>query len=182
MNLLSLEYINTLRKSGTIIPSSKYLINKCLEDLDLNSAKVIVEFGMGNGCITKEILKRSGNEAILISFEINKKFCSYCKNKFDGFSSLKIINESAFNFQSVLVENSITKVDCVISSLPISLFNEKDTLNLFNNVKKHLKKGGHFIQYQYTLDSEKLIKKTFNKVNRKFTFLNMPPAFIYKCA
>ena len=182
MNLLSLEYINTLRKSGTIIPSSKYLINKCLEDLELRDAKVVIEFGMGNGCITKEILKRSGNDTVVLSFEINKKFCSYCKDKFDGFSSLKIINESAFNLQSVLLENSITKVDYVISSLPISLFNDKDTLNLLENVKKHLKKGGRFIQYQYSLDNEKLIKRTFNEVNREFTLLNVPPAFIYKCA
>ncbi len=182
MNFASLEYLNTISKSGTIIPSSKYLIHKCLEDLALDKAKVVLEFGMGDGCITKEILKRVGKETTLLSFEINKRFCTYCAEKFDDFPTLKILNESAFNFQKALLEHAIYKVDYVVSSLPMSLFDKKETLGLLERVKEHLTDQGRFIQYQYSRDNEKLIKNTFEKVTREFTFLNIPPAFVYKCA
>ena len=182
MNFFSLEYINTLKKSGTILPSSKYLIAKCLKGLELNKAKVVVEFGMGDGCITREILNRTGDETLLFSFEINPRFCMHCKHKFEGNTSLKIVNESAFNFKSVLQDNAIAKVDYVISSLPMSLFSKKDTLALLESVKKYLMVDGYFIQYQYSLGNEKLINNTFDTVSRQFTFLNLPPAFVFKCS
>ncbi|KAA1241578.1 class I SAM-dependent methyltransferase [Aquimarina sp. RZ0] len=182
MNFSSLEYINTLRESGTVLQSSKYLINRCLKNIAFDKAKVIVELGMGNGCITKEILERCDNNTTIISFEVNKKFCSYCQNKFKNNLSLKILNKSAFDFQDILEQNNISEVDYIISSLPISLFDKNDTTKLLTNLKKTLKKEGHFIQYQYSLNHLKLIKNIFPKVTVDFTMLNIPPAFIYNCA
>lgn len=182
MTFLPLEYISTIKKSGTITSSSKHLVKKCIKNVDFRKASVIIEFGMGDGCITQEILKKSNKDTLVISFEINPKFCVHCKEKFKNYSSLKICNSSAFDFESVLQENNISKVDYVISSLPISLFGKSKTLTLLENVKSYLNPDGLFIQYQYSLDSERFIKEVFTTVNRDFTLLNIPPAFIYKCA
>jgi len=182
MQFSSIEYIHTIRKSGTVTPSSKYLIKKCLKHIAFDKAKVIVEFGMGNGCITEEILKKCGENTILISFELNKKFCDYCTDKFKHKKSLKIYNQSAFDFQYWLAQNNILEVDYFISSLPISIFEKSKTAALLENAKKFLKEEGNFIQYQYSLNNQRLIKSVFKKVSVDFTVLNMPPAFIYNCA
>lgn len=182
MTFSPLEYISTIKNSGTIVSSSKHLVKKCIKDVDFSKASVIIEFGMGDGCITQEILKKSKKDTLIISFEINPKFCAYCKEKFKNYSSLKIYNTSAFDFESVLLEHNISKVDYVISSLPISLFGKNRTLSLLENIKNYLDTDGFFIQYQYSLDYERFIKEVFTTVNRDFTLLNIPPAFIYKCA
>ena len=43
---------------GSIIPSSRFLVNQVLEPIDWERARVIVEYGPGVGTITAEILRR----------------------------------------------------------------------------------------------------------------------------
>ena len=52
------ESIKSMKTSGSIAPSSKYLIQKCLKNVNFDKAEVILEFGVGDGVITEEILKR----------------------------------------------------------------------------------------------------------------------------
>jgi len=181
VNFFSLEHINTFRKSGTVIPSSKYLIEKCLKQLSFKSTKIVVEFGMGNGCITQEILRRIDNDSVLFSFEINEKFCLQCSDKFSDHTALKIINKSAFEFSEVMRDYAIKEIDYVISSLPLSLFKENEIAILLKKIKTFLKANGSFVQYQYSLDKQKLIRNTFSEVELDFTWRNLPPAFIYNC-
>ena len=42
-------------------------------------------------------------------------------------------------------------------------------------------KDGVYVQFQYSLNAHKLLKKKFNKVTLDFTPINMPPAFVYRC-
>ena len=182
MNLTPLEYINTLSKSGTVAPSSKFLIKKCLKNIDFKEAKVIVEFGMGEGCITGEILKKCAKDTLLLSFEINPKFYDYCQGKFKDYSNFKPYNESAFEFKKCLNELGIEKVDYFISSLPIALLDKQKAEALFQEAKTILSTNGQLIQYQYSLNNRRLINSVFPKVTMDFTFLNLPPAFIYHCS
>ncbi|MBJ7880725.1 class I SAM-dependent methyltransferase [Gelidibacter salicanalis] len=181
MKISSLEYISTIKTSGTIGSSSKHLINKCLKGLNFNEPKIILEFGMGNGCITKEILKKVNQDTTIYSFETNPKFYKYSKNKFKDNCNLNIYHTSALNFDKVMKAYSINKVDYVISSLPISLFEEADTNLLLNKIKRYLSVNGRFVQYQYSLNKHGLFKSLFKEVKVDFALWNLPPAFIYNC-
>lgn len=176
------EAIGSIKTSGTISPSSKYLINDCLKDIDFTKANTIVEFGAGDGCFTKELANRMHDSAKLYSFEINSKFYDYCSNQFQDFGNVQIINQSALEFDDVLAQDNIDQVDYFVSSLPLTLLKPADVEILLNKVTKHLSKDGLFIQYQYSLDKYKQLKTTFDKVNLGLTVRNLPPAFIYKCA
>ena len=68
------EAIKSIKTSGAFIPSSRFLVKKILMDIDFSTSEVIVEYGPGNGTITKEILKKLKPSAILICFEINETF------------------------------------------------------------------------------------------------------------
>ena len=175
------EAIASIQSSGTIRPSSRYLIRACLKDLVFSDAKTIIEFGTGDGCITAEIVTKMSPKTNLYSFEINPKFFAHCQNKFSLQKNTYILNVSALDFDSVLKKDSINEVDYIISSLPLTLLKESEIDVLLNKVLRYLKKGGIFVQYQYSLGKYRRLKKIFDKVDVDLTIRNLPPAFIYKC-
>jgi phospholipid N-methyltransferase len=175
------ESVASIATTGTIKPSSKYLIKNCLKNLVLPEADHIIEFGPGNGCITQQLAANIADSTHLYSFEVNPNFYAHCSEKFSAHDNVFILNESAFNFDTVLEKASIQQVDYIISSLPLALFDDSDIDVLLDKVHHYLKKGGIFIQYQYSLSMYKQLKRTFNVVKLDLTVRNLPPAFVYKC-
>jgi phospholipid N-methyltransferase len=174
------EALSSLRTSGTIAPSSKFLIQDCLKDLDLAHAKVVLEFGAGDGCFSEAILERIPADCTLYSFELNTTFYEHCREKFKTYPNFKLYHGSAADFTEVLARNGISKVDAIVSSLPLTLLSEEE-LAFLNDVPQYLNPRGAFVQYQYSLMRYAMFKKIFPKVELGFTFRNLPPAIIYKC-
>ncbi len=169
-----------MKTSGTIVPSSRFLVKKMLHEIDFTKADVIVELGPGNGVITKRILKKLHPTAMLICFEINDSFYEEL-NKIDH-PQLKIVNESAEKITEVLEELGFSKSCHIISSLPLTNIPEEISDNILESSYNSLEDKGTFIQYQYSLKYFKKLKSVFNKeVSLGFEVLNIPPAFIYRC-
>lgn len=176
------EALTTFKTTGTVRPSSKYLINKILKSVDFSRSLVIVEFGAGDGCITAEVARRMTADSQLHSFEINEQFLSFCEKKFSNQSNVKIVNHSAFEFDEYLREQGIDHVDYIISSLPLALFKPSMVQRLLNKVNEWLDEDGQFYQYQYSLGNYGQLRKNFDSVSINFTARNLPPAFIYTCS
>ena len=176
------ESIKNLKVSGSITPSSKHLIKKCLHGVDFKNSKVILEFGVGDGCITEEILKKINPNCRVIAIEINENLFEYGVDKFGVHPNLSMHLGSAFEFDKILEKEEVQEVDYVISSLPLSLFKQKEIEDMFAKVPNYLSPKGAFIQYQYSLGKYSYLKKIFNKVQVDFTIRNAPPALIFTCA
>ena len=69
------------KQLGSIIPSSRYLVNNLLSRIDWPNAKVIVEYGPGIGNMTQEILKRMSPDAILVAIEMNPEFVEFIERE-----------------------------------------------------------------------------------------------------
>ena len=175
------EAVSTIKTTGTIKPASKFLIKDCLKDFDFSEKRVILEFGPGNGCFTSVLADRLNAESLLYSFEINDKFYQFCQRKFADRPNVHVLKISAFDFVRVLKENDIEQADYIVSSLPLALLKKEDIAVLLENVRKYLKPGGSFVQYQYSLGNYRKMKKNFEEVNLGLTVRNIPPAFIYRC-
>ena len=175
------EAIKSFKTAGTIVPSSKFLIKKMLKDIDFNNAKVLVEYGPGNGIITQEILNKMNSDTILICFEINIQFYEYLKQIKD--KRLVVLNASAEHIEMELKKLNYTMVDYFISSLPLTIIPKTVAENILWKSKQVLRLNGQFIQYQYSLRFYNKFKQIFNKKNVRLNFelANIPPAFIYKC-
>ena len=65
---------------GSIIPSSRFLVNQVLEPIDWERARVIVEYGPGVGTITGEILRRMHSDAHLVAIETNRAFVRFLQS------------------------------------------------------------------------------------------------------
>ena len=181
MKLFVKEVVNSIKHIGAIAPSSKYLVNNIIKHIDFNDNQVILEFGCGNGAITKQILKKMPSSSRLISLEINDPFLRHCQDKFKVYNNFEVYNHSAIDFDLLLNELQIEKVDYLISSLPLAILPKSDLDILFKKIPNYLIIDGSFVQYQYSLNKYKFLKSVFGSVKLDFTPINLPPAFIYKC-
>ena len=181
MKLFVKEVINSIKHIGAIAPSSKYLANNIIKHINFEDNQIIMEFGCGNGAITKQILKKMHSSSRLISLEINDPFMKHCQDKFKVYDNFEIYNHCAIEFDLLLKQLEIEKVDYLISSLPLAILNKADLDVLFKKIPQYLINDGSFLQYQYSLNKYKFLKSVFDSVKLGFTPINLPPAFVYKC-
>lgn len=174
------QAIKTLKTSGALFPSSKFLSNRMIDNIDYSSSKIIVEFGAANGNITKLILPKLSKEATLIVFEINENF--YQNLLKIEHKQLVVLNKSAEDVIPELKKLGFSSADVVISSLPLTVLPKELSRNILKNANDILKSKGIFNQFQYSLQYLKPLKTIFNRnIKLEMEFLNFPPAFVYKC-
>ena len=170
------QFIKDFKNTGSVTPSSRFLVRKMISPINFSSAKVIVELGPGEGCITKKLLAKLKPSQKLYTFEVNSHF-NKILNKLP-YQNLNTLDRSALDIDQIEYDE---EVDYVISSLPLALFSKKDKLLLFEKVQKLLKPGGAYVQFQYSLANDKIISDSFANVKRSYTPFNFPPAFVYTC-
>lgn len=173
------QFFKDKKMVGAVSPSSKFLGEKMLENVDFESSKVIVELGPGTGVFTDMIIQRMAPGAKLLVFELNDDFYGKLAARIND-PRVHILHESA-----EFIHNHLDKgeqADTVISSLPLMVFPEDLRNNVVKESYKSLKDKGTYIQFQYSLQSKKLLEATYKSVSVKFTIKNFPPAFVYTCS
>ena len=174
------EAIKNLKTSGTVTPSSRFLSNRMLKEIDFSKTNVLVELGPGNGAITELILNRISPESTLICFEINDNFYNQLLELNN--SQLIVINTSAENILKELNKLGFSKANHIISSLPFTNIPVQVSKNILEKSFNALEREGTFVQYQYSLTYFKKLKAVFNEsISLEFEPLNFPPAFVYFC-
>src|ERR1700751_1154067 len=68
---------------GALMPSSPTLIDRVLNPVQWDDARLIIEYGPGVGSFTTEILRRMPDKATLIAIEMNGDFVEYLRNNAD---------------------------------------------------------------------------------------------------
>jgi phospholipid N-methyltransferase len=68
---------------GSIIPSSKVLIEKMLAPVDWANTKLFVEYGPGVGTFTRPVLEQLAPDATLVTLDTNPDFTRYLKESID---------------------------------------------------------------------------------------------------
>jgi phospholipid N-methyltransferase len=174
------KHIRNIKTSGAILSSSVVLVNRLVRDIDYANAKVIVEFGLGSGCVTRRILKLMRPDARLISLEINPVFIEAARRIQDPRLTLR--HACATELPQILQEEGVGAVDAVVSSLPFSIMDSALVDNILDIACNSLSPKGKFLQYQYSLNQRHRFTERYDDVVVGFTPLNIPPAFIYNCS
>ena len=173
-------FVKYPKEIGSVIPSSKFLVNEVMKSIDFKNAKCIVEYGPGTGTITREILKNARKDAKILCFEINRKFCNYLKKTIND-ERLIVINDSAECIERHLKRFGISKVDYVVSGLPFSTLPESKKSSIIEKTRGTLKDKGKFVVYQFLNSFKKCISSYFSRISIKFVPFNIPPCFVYVC-
>lgn len=162
---------------GAISPSTRFLGEKMLENIDFEHVTSIVELGPGTGVFTDIIIERLRPDAKLWVFELNETFHNSLDKRIND-DRVHVIHDSAEFISKYTGEEP---VDAIVSSLPLMVFPEELRKKVVKESFDTLKKTGKYVQFQYSLQSKKLLESTFKKVNVRFTIKNFPPAFVYTC-
>lgn len=172
------QFFKDRQMVGAVSPSTRFLGEKMVENIDFSTAKLLIELGPGNGVFTDIIMERMAPDAKLLVFELNDEFFESLKARIDD-PRVQLIHDSAEFLEKYLEEGE--KMDCVVSSLPLMVFPEKLRMNVVNASYDVLKPKGQYMQFQYSLQSKKLLESIYSSVSVKFTIKNFPPAFVYTC-
>jgi phospholipid N-methyltransferase len=166
---------------GSIIPSSRYLVNQVLAPIDWSRARVIVEYGPGVGTLTGEILKRMHAEARLVVIETNHDFVRFLKKSLND-PRLHVAHTSAADVQIVLNGLGLPAACYIISGIPLGSMPEPLRADIVGKSRDALGPDGKFLVYQFTSRVLPVLLRTFRDVRRSFERRNLPPAQLFVCA
>jgi phospholipid N-methyltransferase len=163
---------------GSIIPSSKVLIEKMLGPVDWAATRVFVEYGPGVGTFTRPILERLGDDATLVTIDTNADFTRYLKESIDD-PRLVTVTGSAADVEKILAERGLASADYVLSGLPFSTLPPGVGDDIAEATSKVIRPGGAFLVYQFSPKVHDFIKPHFAPIKRGFEWVNVPPATLF---
>lgn len=165
---------------GSMIPSSRFLVNRVLREIDWSRAKVIVEFGPGVGVFTTEILRRMRHDAALIVFETNGEFVDFLRRSIKD-RRLQIIHGSAEEVRVKLGHLGYTCADYIISGIPYTTMPPAVRDTILHESRALLGTSGIFLVYQFSRATLPFVQGVFSHVRLGFEPLNILPATTYVC-
>ena len=96
---------------GSVIPSSKAMVDKMLAPVDWAKCKLFVEYGPGVGAFTEHVLRRMAPDATLIAIDLNPDFVRYLRGKFTD-SRLFPVTGSAADVSQIIADCGFDGNDC----------------------------------------------------------------------
>jgi phospholipid N-methyltransferase len=166
---------------GSIIPSSRFLVDQVLRAVDWERAAVIVEYGPGVGTFTGEILRRMRSDAQLIAIETNRDFVRFLRKSLPD-ARLRVVHDSAAHVRTALERLGLPAADYIISGIPLGSMPEALRTVIVGESRAALAPGGAFLVYQFTARALPALRRTFGDVRRGFELYNLPPAQLFVCA
>ena len=161
------------------MPSSKYLIGRLLRPIDFSTATSIVELGVGTGCVTRALLGKMRPDCRLTCVEVDEEFVEACSGIDDA--RLTVYHACATDLKGLLVAAGMAKVDCIVSSLPLTILDDHLADEILDVAQACLSPGGKFLQYQYSPTYLRKLSRRYGDVRLGFALRNIPPAFVYEC-
>lgn len=166
---------------ASIIPSSRTLIRKVSGKMNFSEPRVIVEYGPGEGCHTREIVQRMHPESKLILFELDPELAEHLEDQFRGDGRITVLNEDAALLSQELLKRGHTHCDYIVSGIPFSILDPEKKRELLRSTYDSLAPQDHtaFIIYQVT---NELVGhcRHFPRVESEYCLQNLPPMFVTK--
>jgi len=165
---------------GSVIPSSRFLVNDVLSQVAWDKAQVIVEFGPGVGTMTQEILKRMRPDATLVAIELNPEFVTFLQEEIPD-PRLHVVHASAGKVCGVLEALHLKRADYIISGIPYTNMPESSREEILRESRQALDPEGALLIYQFTRTVLPYLESSFGSVRQGFQLLNIFPARIFHC-
>ncbi len=163
---------------GSVIPSSKTLINKMLAPVDWENTKLFVEYGPGVGTFCRPILERLAPDATLIAIDTNPDFVDYLTREIRD-PRFHVVNGSAADVESIIAEKGFDKADYVVSGLPFSTLPDGVGDEIGAATGRVVRPGGAFLVYQFSPKCRDYIEPNFDRIDKDREWWNIPPAVLF---
>lgn len=160
---------------GSVIPSSKVLIDKMLAPVDWANCKLFVEYGPGVGTFTQRILDHMAPDATLLTIDTNPDFTEFLNRKFTD-SRLRAVTGSAADVREIMRDIGFEEADYILSGIPFSTLPPGVGPSIAKQTADALRPGGAFLVYQFSPKVRQFIAPHFARVDKGFEWRNVPPA------
>jgi phospholipid N-methyltransferase len=181
------EFITKPVTTGAIAPSSKFLAQTMVQDLGLDAADAVLEYGPGTGVFTEFILRELKPGAKFAAIELNPQFAAMFKQRYPR---VALYQDTVANARAICDRAGIRTVDCIVSGLPWAAFPAPMQAEYLDEMMRVLKPGGRFVTFTYlhglalprARAFARLLGGHFTSVLKtSVVWLNVPPAFVYRC-
>src|SRR5215471_19205580 len=178
--LFAKNFLQHPKMLGSLIPSSRFLIDRLLAKVDRTRASTIVEYGPGVGTITAHILSRMQPNARLVVFEMNEDFVRYLARAFPD-SRLHVVHGSAETVQNELDRLKLDGADYIISGIPFTTMPVELRDKIMRESREALNPGGAVLVYQFTRAVLPYLQSHFSQICQDFEPRNILPARLFYC-
>jgi phospholipid N-methyltransferase len=163
---------------GSVIPSSRALIDKMLSPVDWEATKLFVEYGPGVGTYTLPILERLGPDAVLIAIDTNPDFVDFLRREIAD-PRFHAVRGSAADVGRIVADLGHKQADYVLSGLPFSTLPDGVGDRIAEETAAVLAPEGSFLVYQVSGKVVSFLSPHFRRIERGFEWLNVPPMRLF---
>jgi phospholipid N-methyltransferase len=163
---------------GSIVPSSRFTINRMLAPVDWASCKLFVEYGPGVGTFCRPVLDRLGRDGQLIVIDTNPLFIDYLRRTITDSRFIPVLG-SAADVEDIVRAHGHDKADYVLSGLPFSTLPDGVGPAIASATYRVIRKGGAFLVYQFTPKAREFMARHFKRIDNGMEPINVPPCFLF---
>jgi len=172
------NFVRSPRQTGSICPSSRYLVDGLLRALPKKKEGLVVDLGSGTGIVTDGLLKRGVAPGQILAVERCENFACAIRQKHPD---VYVFADDASKLgQLINQQYQDSPVRAIVSSLPFRSIphevRKAIAAEIIGILQTH---GGRLIQYSYAWWSQfPLVEYGFIPLGRYFVSRNVPPAII----
>ncbi|WP_425466617.1 class I SAM-dependent methyltransferase [Qipengyuania marisflavi] len=171
-------FVEEPRMVGSIIPSSRFTIEKMLAPVDWDRCEVFVEYGPGVGTFCQPVLDRMRRDGALIVIDTNPLFIDYLKETIRD-SRFHAVLGSAEDVEEIVRAHGYDGADYVLSGLPFSTLPEGVGPEIAAATHRVIRKGGAFLVYQFSAKARDYMARHFPRIDSGFEPLNVLPCQLF---
>jgi len=140
-----------------------------------------VEYGPGEGCHTREIVRRMHPESLVILFELDPELARHLSEQFRADPRVTVLNIDAANLATELNRLGLTHCDYVVSGIPFSILDPEKKRELLHGAYESLSPNdaAALITYQVTNELADHCRH-FPRAESEYCMKNLPPMFVTK--
>jgi phospholipid N-methyltransferase len=163
---------------GSIVPSSRFTIDRMLEPVDWDNCQLFVEYGPGIGTFCRPVLQRMRRDASLIVIDTNPLYIDYLKRTITD-SRFTAVLGSAADVEEIVRAHGHENADYVVSGLPFSTLPDGVGPAIAEATHRVIRPGGAFLVYQFSARARDFMARHFKHIDEGFEVRNVPPCRLY---
>jgi phospholipid N-methyltransferase len=172
------EFLRSPSGVGSAFPASAALVREALDPVDFSAARLVVEFGPGEGPFTRELLRRMPAGSTLLTIDTSHRFTRYLQESLPD-PRLHAVTGSAASLSVILRRLGLGPVDRIVTGIPFSTIAPDLGARILDSSVEALGEQGQIIAYQMRDAVAPLLAARFAEVRTARIWRNMPPCRIY---
>ena len=148
---------------GSIIPSSRWTVQKMLAPVKWDECKLFVEYGP---------------DATLLVIDTNPDFIDFLRKHFRD-SRFIAVHGSAADVNDIIRGFGFEHADYVLSGLPFSTLPGDLGPKIAEETGKAIRPGGAFLVYQFRARARDFMEPHFKRIDNGFELWNILPCYLF---